>query len=86
MKTNTVNLIIHIFKARYISHLTNAGLAHKSVWVPVGLGQEYYLHTYRHKLEGKNNNYRFKTYIASKIIFLIGPTALRGPWPPLRDS
>lgn len=61
MKTNTVNLITHIFKAQYISHLTNAGLGHKSVWVPAGQGQQHYLHTFRHKQEGKNNNYIFNT-------------------------
>jgi hypothetical protein len=62
IKTNTMNLIIYIFKAQYISHLTNAGMACKSVWVHAGQGQEYYLHTYRHKLEGKNTNYVFNPF------------------------
>jgi hypothetical protein len=64
-EANKVNLIIHFLKLNtFFSHLTNARLAHKSVWVLAGQGQEYYLHAYRHNLEGGKNNYISKTYIA----------------------
>jgi hypothetical protein len=41
MKTKYSEFNNKHFNAHYISHLTNSGLAHKSVWVPAGQGQEY---------------------------------------------